>query len=133
VGQACVLDDEDNPGFSGFSADEINVQGSSNCELGSCVAYYFQGRVSCPDGQESEGDCSTPSGESVTVPVPPQLPDRSSDEHVFCSCRCDGPEGAGPFCSCPGNYSCRPLLEQIGGDTTFAGSYCLPLETPPLD
>ena len=46
-----------------------------------------------------------------------------------CSCRCDGPEGRGPFCACTAGFTCTALIEDLGlGDVYFAGSYCLAVE-----
>lgn len=126
VGEACIDDAEEFPDFSGFSKEEISIS-ESTCEYGRCVAYHFQGRASCPEGQTEVGSCTTPSGEPVTVPVQPQLEDRPSDKNVFCSCRCDGPDD-GPFCKCPGGYSCEPLIENLGFDDGWAGSYCMPVD-----
>ncbi len=46
-----------------------------------------------------------------------------------CSCRCDGPEGSGPFCACLEGFTCTHLIEDLGiGNASFAGSYCIALE-----
>lgn len=42
-----------------------------------------------------------------------------------CSCRCDGPEGSGPFCACQEGFRCQPLVDDLGlGSIGLAGSYC---------
>jgi hypothetical protein len=62
----------------------------------------------------------------VTVPVRPQLVNRSPEKSVYCSCRCDGPEGTGPFCACPSGFECAPLVASFGtSGNSFAGSYCI--------
>lgn len=131
VGEPCILrEEEDDPTFPGLSSDEVSLASDvESCDYGACVAYHFQGRVSCPDGQESEGDCLTPSGEPVTVPVEAQLSNRPADTHVFCSCRCDG-LGDGPFCECPSDHECRELIAPLFGETEVSGSYCVPRELP---
>jgi hypothetical protein len=130
VGEPCLLGEEEDPTFPGLSSDEVVVASDvESCDYGSCVAYHFQGRVSCPDGQVSEGECSTPSGEPVTVPVEAQLANRPADTHVFCSCRCDG-LGDGPFCECPSDHECRELVPPLFGETEISGSYCVPRELP---
>ena len=92
----------------------------------------FRGRTNCPDGQAdparptcfTTGDNPVP----VTVPVKPQLPDTS----VYCSCRCDGPAGAGPYCACPDGFECTHLVDTYGtdGGREVAGSYCTKTGTP---
>ena len=43
-----------------------------------------------------------------------------------CSCRCDGPERAGPFCACSAGYSCEQQVRELGlGENDLAGSYCV--------
>jgi hypothetical protein len=129
VGDPCILDAEDDPRFSGYSPNEVAL-GSGNCEVGSCMAYHFQGRVSCPDGQaDAEGTCQTPSGLDVLVPVEAQSSERPAEDHVMCTCRCDGPEGSGPFCGCPTGFTCAKALDDLGlGGDDVAGSYCVPSE-----
>jgi hypothetical protein len=108
VGALCVPGDEARTTFGGFSAGEITVEGRfTACASELCLVHRFQGRVSCPYGQEdpAEPACFASSlGEPVSVPVPPQLVERPAADVVHCSCRCDGPEGTGPFCACPGGF-----------------------------
>lgn len=90
--------------------------------------HRFQGRVSCPEGQEAEtgATCTTPSGEPVTVDVPPQDPRRPATEAAICSCRCDGPVDA-DYCECPAGMRCEELILGRPGDgfDEFLGSYCV--------
>jgi len=46
---------------------------------------------------------------------------------AYCSCRCDGPEGTGPFCACPGDFECRPMISDFGVESSshLVGSYCV--------
>ena len=45
----------------------------------------------------------------------------------ICSCRCAGPEGTGPFCSCDDGFVCREQLRPLGVTSpSLAGSYCVP-------
>ena len=54
------------------------------------------------------------------------VPGASEGEGV-CSCRCDGPEGTGPFCACGDGFACEHLIDDLGlGDRYLAGSYCMP-------
>jgi hypothetical protein len=135
VGDPCVTEDEARPGFSGFSAMEVNIESQSvSCETGICLAYDFAGRVGCPYGGS---DCPTTGSPSVpvTVEVPPQLVDRPPSSAVYCSCRCEGAAGTGPLCACPSGFSCEPIVAELGspGDNSWAGSYCLKNGTKVLD
>lgn len=60
VGDPCVPEDEYLTTFSGFSVGEVNVESRSvQCLTRVCLVNHFQGRVSCPYGQEEdtyEGD-----------------------------------------------------------------------------
>jgi len=48
----------------------------------------------------------------------------------ICSCRCDGPEGTGPFCACSAGFVCELLVQDLGFDDwpgdNLSGSYCMP-------
>lgn len=125
VGIPCILEDEYHTDFGGFSKGEVILSTADECSVGLCLAHHFQGRVSCPDGQEeANGGCETPDGAEVSVPVEPQLAGRPADEAVVCSCRCDG-DGPGPFCACPSGFSCEEVIEDLGSDDSLAGSYCV--------
>ena len=46
------------------------------------------------------------------------------DDNVYCSCRCDAPEGSSvPTCGCPGGFLCEEILET--GGNGIRGSYCV--------
>lgn len=49
----------------------------------------------------------------------------------MCTCRCAGPPGAGPLCTCGEGFSCQEVIKAFGIDDAsgVVGSYCLP-ETP---
>ncbi|MEO8182182.1 MAG: hypothetical protein ABI895_25385 [Deltaproteobacteria bacterium] len=146
VGDGCLTHEEASPEFGGFNAGEISVSlshaGCAGVEPdiansffasdsdGICITYQFSGRISCPEGQAVPSDgrsCSTPFGEPVTVPVPPQDPARPPSVASYCSCRCGGPSDRGARCRCPAGMACEAVgaPNQPGG----ADSYCvLPLE-----
>lgn len=132
LGAPCLLGDEYRQDFYGYAMTEANVETQSPaCASGVCIANHFQGRVSCPYGQTpeeaSDPRCYIPGSDAnVTVPVQAQLLERAAADHVICSCRCDGP-GDGPFCACPGDMECAPLIHELGlpGDESLAGSYCV--------
>ncbi|MBM4362727.1 MAG: hypothetical protein FJ104_08605 [Deltaproteobacteria bacterium] len=135
VGDPCIPEDEYRVKFGGYAANEVNVESKSfQCETRVCMAAYFQGRVSCPYGQE---DSNSPSGcfipgrreaaeTRIAQSVPPQKVDRRPDDSVYCSCRCDGPDKAITYCECPSGFVCEKMVEDLGfGSGQLAGSYCV--------
>jgi hypothetical protein len=145
IGASCLPGDELRVDFSGFGETEASVElGSPECDSGVCLVNAFRGRASCPYGQPADPNdptrpdpsyepaCLTPAMDSagsapVTVAVTAQLTVRRPEEAVYCSCRCNGPEGAGPYCACPTGFECAPLVKELGlksGDS-FAGFYCV--------
>lgn len=49
------------------------------------------------------------------------------NEYGICTCRCDGPKGTGPFCSCAEGFRCKELIKDLGLlNLDWAGSYCVP-------
>lgn len=160
LGDPCIPGDEYNKNFSGYTETEINVESrTSICTTGICLAANFRGRVSCPFGQPAAespdpvthqylADPNTPPEERcyvpgaphvpenlIAVPVEAQLTARLPDNSVYCSCRCDGPAGTGPFCDCPSGFQCQKLVDAYGtsGGAQLAGSYCIKAGTEVLD
>lgn len=127
VGSPCVPFRESDPQFGGFDKGKVTVDtGSSECASSLCLVNHFQGRVTCPYGNEAGTDCTTPEGELVTSSVRAQLVQRQSDDTVYCSCRCDGPAGTGPFCECPTGFECTELIPiVVPQSSSVAGSYCV--------
>jgi hypothetical protein len=134
VGDPCVPRDESMPAFAGFGEGETNVDApDSNSDTcggtGYCMAYHFQGRVTCPNGSDptssSGSTCNTPDGTPVTVAVKPQLAERPAEDAVICTCRCDGPSGGGPYCACPDGFTCQAFDDIPLEASNLAGSYCL--------
>ena len=129
LGAPCIGGSEYDPSFEGFNAQEVSVDlGSPSCASGVCLANHFQGRASCPYGQQaSEGGCFVPGSDTPVVAlVSPQLVTRKAATASVCSCRCAGP-GPGPFCSCGSGMQCLPLIDDFGlpGESAYAGSYCV--------
>ncbi|HVW30478.1 MAG TPA: hypothetical protein VHC69_34210 [Polyangiaceae bacterium] len=158
IGDPCILGDEYDPNFSGFSETEINVEtGSPACQSAVCLAYDFRGRVSCPIGQEAaaapdpvtgmvaadpnlpiDKRCFLPGASHtpdnlIDVPVDAQLVGRQPYKSVYCSCRCDGPAGTGPFCACPSGFECKSLIDGLSSSSDAAGSYCIKAGTEVSD
>ncbi|HSC87667.1 MAG TPA: hypothetical protein VLC09_10370 [Polyangiaceae bacterium] len=157
VGDPCVPEDEYTTSFSGFSVGEVNVESRSfQCLTRVCLVNHFQGRVSCPYGQDEatvatcQGDagCADPNNvlqqtscrvpdrdgedpaDRIAVPVDPQFAERTADDAVYCSCRCAGPDEGARYCSCPSGFQCVELVDDLGlGKGQLAGSYCIKDET----
>ena len=56
VGDPCTPEQEYEPSFIGFDEKEVNVESKSfQCQTRICLANHFQGRVSCPYGQDADG------------------------------------------------------------------------------
>jgi hypothetical protein len=152
VGDPCVPEDEYNTEFNGFDPAEVNVESKSfQCETRVCLVNHFRGRVSCKYGQDVDA-MGMPTGQKVccvpgqydstthqcapsadpsapnkiAVAVNAQVQNRKSEDTVYCSCRCDGPEANARYCKCPSGYACTHLVDDLklpGGQ--LAGSYCV--------
>jgi hypothetical protein len=150
VGDPCTPEDEYQQNFNGFQVTETNAESRSfQCETRLCLVNHFQGRVSCRVGQtQAQADkgagagyhpvCSIPGTKATTDPasldninveVPPQLVARQTDQAVYCSCRCDGPNKDARYCECPEGFQCEPLVDnlEIPGSmgSQLPGSYCI--------
>lgn len=136
LGDACVPASENDPNFAGASLDEVILETVSECGPHHCLSNHFQGRVSCPYGQnldavdtlsaDDPARCRLPeSPEPVEVAVPPQLVNRLPEDAVYCSCRCDGPDPDAGYCLCPEGMHCEELIEDTGSNPGVAGSYCV--------
>src|SRR6185503_2629823 len=54
VGDPCTPEDEYSPDFAGFKVTEENIESRSfQCATRICLVNHFQGRVSCPLGQDA--------------------------------------------------------------------------------
>jgi hypothetical protein len=149
VGDPCTPEAEYDTSFTGFSYDEVSTESADfQCFSRLCLVNHFQGRVSCPYGQDANGNppqgasvgCLTPFlGQKVVgnpalptkATVPPQCLDRTGDEAVYCSCRCANINGqtddGAVYCKCPSGFSCTQLYSSIGGGTNqgLTGAYCI--------
>jgi hypothetical protein len=83
----------------------------------------------CVDGAGNTQACASggTNVDEITVPVDPQLIFRSTNDAVYCSCRCDGPDPAARYCECPSGFRCEELIREIGveGRGQLVGSYCI--------
>jgi hypothetical protein len=146
VGDPCTPEAEYDTSFLGFSYNEVSTESADfQCFSRLCLVNHFQGRVSCPYGQDSAGTasfdmtanhCVTPfigtnidgqeppgSGNYVNTTlkatVEPQCLDRTANNAVYCSCRCANLNGltddGAVYCKCPGGFACTQLYSSIGG------------------
>lgn len=139
VGDPCTPEDEYDINFSGFSVEEVNVESRSfQCETRVCLVNHFQGRVSCPYGNDASsvnagknqkpGNCFIPgSQDPIKVAVDPQIQTRQANNSVYCSCRCAGPDKNARYCDCPSGFACEKLVDKLplGEGAQLAGSYCV--------
>ena len=138
VGAPCVPDAEYSAGFAPFSLRELYLESSSlECATRLCLVNHFQGRVSCPfgqDGPDDERPCPLPGAhdesERVRSFVPAWDLDRPPSRAVYCSCRCAGPDPNARYCECPSGYECRALVPELGFENAqLVGSYCIKADT----
>jgi hypothetical protein len=130
-----------------------HFQGRVSCRLGQTAAEaapYDLSQGSKPENAAWKPKCSIPgtavdrrnitvdpvtgepagrnSPDNVRVEVPAQLQNRQTEDAVYCSCRCDGPEKNARYCECPEGFQCKELVENLkitSGQAQLAGSYCI--------
>ncbi len=155
IGDPCTPEQEYASTFAGFDVEEVSTEAESfQCQTPLCLVNHFQGRVSCPYGQNSSGkadppataSCITPGiGAPVTGPltaagkpvdantglaVKAQCLDRTANETVYCSCRCadiNNTQNGGNFCKCPDGFTCTQLVSSLSAmsDQGLTGAYCI--------
>ncbi len=131
VGDPCTPEDEFRENFAGFDLTEANIESRSfQCQTRVCLVNHFQGRVSCPGGQETPTSCAQ--GEACGAGE-----ECSSGGVIIADCdptecgdginsdNCNQPDGTneacggsvcddtGRFChcqsgQCPNGYVCNP-------------------------
>jgi len=144
VGDPCTPEAEYNTDFLGFNFHEVSTESADfQCFSRLCLVNHFQGRVSCPYGQDAMGNGPPPATSGCKTPFigtpidgyipgsnPPtyldpnakatvdaQCKDRTADNAVYCSCRCANIEGqtddGAVYCKCPGGFDCTQLVATI--------------------
>ena len=115
VGDPCTPEDEYNPQFSGFKVTEENIESRSfQCETRICLVNHFQGRVSCPLGQNNPVRCTkgddSPCGDGKCVEAGVLAPscDPKSGDKGAADCSAFGGQcnPSGAFCECGSANSC---------------------------
>lgn len=144
IGDPCIPEQEFDTSFNGFDEKQVIAESKSfQCRTRLCLVNHFRGRVSCPYGQDREGNPRNGSTKKCTIPgstttvdgllregdpnsfadptnkqrVQPQCVDRSADKAVYCSCRCADINGNKPsdqvFCDCPDGFTCERLIKSV--------------------
>ena len=151
LGAACTPSPELSATFAGFDLHTLVLdEGNPACGADVCLVNHFQGRTTCPYGQDANGNgpagqpaCSVPGtntpvqpagqapvdagglGDSVSAQCTTRLPRRS----VYCSCRCENAEGktddGAAYCACPTGFSCAQLIPLVQRGDPRAGGYCI--------
>jgi hypothetical protein len=124
IGDPCTPEEEYNPQFAGFKVTEENIESRSfQCETRICLVNHFQGRVSCPYGQDPIVEAAIPgrhactpdntsacgNGEScveaaaLAITCDPEKPDQGSGDCAGYGNNCN-PEGR--FCQCATTADC---------------------------
>ena len=108
LGKGCLPDVVPEGGF--HDAEAYVSTPSGQCGGGPCLVYRLRGdpRESC---------MSSPLPDAPVCASP-----REVEERVYCSCRCDAPEGF-PECECGDGFTCVDLLAQ--GSDEVRGGYCV--------
>ena len=78
VGDPCTPEQEYDPSFTGFDAKEVNVESKSfQCRTRICLVNHFQGRASCPYGQNLDGSNVGAAGSKEQNPYKDPDPNKS--------------------------------------------------------
>jgi hypothetical protein len=136
VGDPCTPEQEYRPDFIGFNVNEVSVESKSfQCQTRLCLVNHFQGRVSCPYGQDKSGGnldgtqpcatfnqmtagCCTPGiAQAVTGPLDAMgnPTDTTMKEQVLGQCQLRTADKA-VYCSC--------RCQNINGQTNDGANYC---------
>jgi hypothetical protein len=107
----------------GFEPTEAYLETSSvQCRTRVCMVYRLDG---VPFGVPP---CE--SAEDVIANPDLCANERSTDDRVYCTCRCDAPqEATATLCECPDGFSCQEIIDMPGAGLGIRGSYCVRDET----
>ena len=128
VGDPCV---PENTPAGGFLRGEAYLETSSvQCRTRVCMVYMAgEGAPSSLDPSTSREQCQTGGGADCSgFPSEEEI-----EERVYCTCRCQAPEGSGtPTCNCGSGFTCVEDLLVLGGDG-IRGGYCVRDSTAPTE
>jgi hypothetical protein len=131
VGDPCV---PENTPAGGFLQGEAYLETSSvQCRTRVCMV-YMAGETAPPslDPSTSREQCELTMGGGA--PACAGFPSEEQiEERVYCTCRCQAPEGSGtPTCACGDGFTCVEDLLVLGGDG-IRGGYCVRDTTAPAE
>jgi len=90
----------------GYDRSSVFVEtGSVQCQTGVCLVYHLRGDPN-PETCVVADECNDPETAAACAQARCVEPEQVND-HVYCSCRCDGEDG----CACPSGFSCEESLE----------------------
>jgi hypothetical protein len=116
VGAPCIPEDEYNQDFNGFALTEVNVESRSfQCETRVCIVNHFQGRVSCPYGQQDPETSTLGAADRARCRVP------GSDGNTCV-------DGSGNVTPCPGGMNVDEIRVPVDPQLVFRAAqdtvYC---------
>jgi hypothetical protein len=110
-------------------ADPLGPKDATNLNMGWAPKCSIPGTaVDRRDPMPLQKDVGRLSKDNINVAVPAQLRSRQTEQAVYCSCRCDGPDKNARYCECPEGFQCEPLVDDLKiteGAGQLAGSYCI--------
>ncbi len=129
VGDPCTPEQEYDPSFLGFDSTEVSVESKSfQCQTRLCLVNHFQGRVSCPYGQQSDGT-PTPPTTACATNQPPR-PDISCTGAVNQNWGCCAPGTNAPIsgvdtgCTVTNPQKMAQVPAQCSNRTADSAVYC---------
>ena len=130
VGEPCIPETIPEGGFKG---NENYVESSSvQCRSRICIVNQLEGEpadLCARNGASPAPGCANAKDDPTCRDHEDSLNCSGVDpvqEHVYCTCRCDGPRGVGfEYCDCPDGFECsRDDILTLGGDG-IKGKYCV--------
>jgi hypothetical protein len=131
IGDPCVPEviptDPDGAGPlpPGFDPREVYVETSSvQCRTRTCMVFHLQGNPQYVL-EERTDECAT---REDCVSRDAEISSPTSEQRVFCSCRCSaaGGEANTPLCACTNGFHCVEVV--TSGSAGLRGGYCIPNE-----
>lgn len=123
IGDPCTPEDEYNTQFAGFKVEQENIESRSfQCATRICLVNHFQGRVSCPQGQDTPTGCNGATDtEDNTCKTKTGNQDAKCIESQTFAPTCNVCDGTDPNCQpsgCPDGLTCTPDANSLVGVCT---------------
>jgi hypothetical protein len=98
IGDPCTPEQEYNSDFLGFDKKEVSIESKSfQCRTRLCLVNHFQGRVSCPYGQNASGE-GPPGTDACKIP--------GSSDTIQGAKQCTGGDPCKQDSDCPAGQKC---------------------------